>query len=182
MSSQQPPDAENPGDVHPADLDALLQAIGGALPSSLDDIEEPTAAELAEMESQEDLEDDLPLLPLAVLEPRAVQPKPDLVSLESLDEADLDEPALDDELDPVPAAIAASDEPPSNYIDVDLDESALDDGGYELDDDDVDFASEDADSSYHKLYGDDDVIIPSFREGEFAIEEDADSAYYDDLR
>ena len=61
-----------------------------------------------------------------------------------------------------------------DFIDVDIDDDELEDEGYDLDDDDY--------GNYRDLYGDDDSIIPSFREGEFAEEEENDTAYYDDLR
>ena len=61
-----------------------------------------------------------------------------------------------------------------DYIDVELEDDELEDEGYHLDDEDI--------NSYHDLYGDDDTIIPSFREGEFAEEEDGDTDYYNELR
>ena len=141
---------------------------------SLDDIEEPSAEDLAELE--DGLIDELALEtdPLAMLAAALETPieKPELVSLESLDELD-DEDEMDDELDDEDDF---SDPPADSYIDMDIDSADLNDEGYDLDDgDDI--------SDYHDLYGEDDSIIPSFREDELDDDDsEGSAAYYDDLR
>ena len=163
-------------DAGPSDGDneneasALMDLIMSDLASSLDDIEEPSPEELAELESEFELEAESPLALLSALTVEKHE-EPELVSLESLDDVDeideLDDEQLDDEDDLVMA---------DNYIDMDIDDDELNDEGYDLDDgDDI--------SDYHDLYGADDTIIPSFREGELDDDDDeGGAAFYDDLR
>ena len=99
--------------------------------------------------------------------------EPELVSFEGLDDADAPE-ELEAEDDEVDELLEDVEDLIEDYVDVDLEDDELEDEGYDLDDDDI--------GSYRDLYGEDDTIIPSFREGEFAEEEDGDSAYYDDMR
>ncbi len=173
---------EEPGTDPPdqrAEEDSIMPslmglAMGDAL-ADLDDIEEPSAAELAALDAM--AAEDTPLeLPEAIQPPLSMLntlEKPELVSLEGLDddddiekietiEEDLleEDDLLEDLLD--------------NYADQDLDDDDIEDEGYDLDDDDIDH--------YQDLYGDDGDIIPSFREGETDDEDESDIAYYDDLR
>lgn len=158
----------------PSILDLLMR---GAQ-TNLDSMEEPTAADLAALDALEDptdfdaaLDGALELQPALTL--LAEPEEPELVSLESLDDVDdSDSPAED--LDDVEELLEDVESLIEDYIDIDLEDDDLDDEGYDLDDEDI--------SSYHDLYGDDDAIIPSFREGEFAEEEEGDAEYYDDLR
>jgi len=99
--------------------------------------------------------------------------EPEVLSLETLDDVD-EAQAGEDELDDVEELLEDVETLIDDYIDVDLDDDELEDEGYHLDDEDI--------NSYHDLYGDDDAIIPSFREGEFAEEEDGDTDYYNELR
>ena len=162
-----PPDGEDEIEVS-APMDLIISDLA----SSLDDIEEPSPEELAELEAEEVLEAE-PLALLAALnEPLE---KPELVSLESLDEIDeLDELDDDEELDEEDGFI---DPPIDSYIDIDMDDGGdLNDEGYDLDDD-----AEIAD--YQDLYGEDDGVVPSFREGELDDDDDeGGAAFYDDLR
>ena len=167
-----PPDGEDEIEVS-APMDLIISDLA----SSLDDIEEPSPEELAELDdfvAEAALEAE-PLALLAALnEPLE---KPELVSLESLDEIDeLDEldDDLDEELDEEDSFI---DPPIDSYIDIDLDgDGDLNDEGYDLDDD-----AEIAD--YQDLYGEDDGVVPSFREGELDDDDDeGGAAFYDDLR
>jgi len=146
--------------------------------AKLDDIEEPTAADLAAMDNLDELPDiDAPLDAAVDLQPALAllaQPEePEVLSLETLDDAAVvavNADGLEDVeelLDDVETLI-------DDYIDVELDDDELVDEGYNLDDDDI--------SSYHDLYGADDTIVHSFREGEFAEEEDGDTDYYNELR
>lgn len=156
-------------------MSAFLDMLKRGANTRLDDIEEPTAADLAAMDELEDLpEIEAPLAeaaaspsPLALL---AQVEEPELLSLERLDDAEEN----GDELDEVEELLDDVETLIEDYVDIDLDDDELDDEGYDLDDDDI--------SSYHDLYGDDDAIIPSFREGEFAEEEDGDTDYYNELR
>ena len=177
MSGNPPAAAGREGDPEDRMLSAIFEMMRGA-DAGLDDMEEPTAADLAAMEDLDDLpEIETPLAqaselrpPLAFLAPAE---EPELLSLESLDDADQAD-ADGDDLDDIEALPEDAETSLEDYIDVALDDDELDDEGYDLDDDDID--------SYHDLYGDDDTIIPSFREGEFAEEEDGDTDYYNELR
>jgi len=99
--------------------------------------------------------------------------EPEVLSLETLDDAAVVEVNADG-LEEVEDLLEDVETLIDDYIDVELDDDELVDEGYDLDDDDI--------SSYHDLYGDDDTIVPSFREGEFAEEEDGDTDYYNELR
>ena len=165
-------------DADEGDISSFIKLMMRDAQARLDDIEEPSATELAAIEDFDDLpEVDAPADAAIDLQPAlallAQAEEPEVVSLETLDdvagaEANGDElEEVEDLLDDVETLI-------DDYIDVELDEDELDDEGYDLDDDDI--------SSYHDLYGDDDAIIPSFREGEFAEEEDGDTDYYNELR
>ncbi|MYD09665.1 MAG: hypothetical protein F4X02_06445 [Chloroflexi bacterium] len=166
------PPGENAGDDATSLFDLLFQQASG----KLDHIEEPTAAEL---DALENLDDDFNDADLTLPEPSA-QPalallaefeEPEVLSLEGLDDA---EPDLEAEADEVEDLLDEAESLIEDYIDIDLDDDELDDEGYDLDDDDY--------GSYSDLYGDDDTIIPSFREGEFVEEEDGDTDYYNELR
>ncbi len=147
--------------------------------SSLDDIAEPTMEELAALDAGELLDDlpaDIPLdMPLDEAPPLSLlaeMQEPELLSLESLDDAE-DSAALDD-FDDADGELR-DDADSLSYLDIDLDDDELDDDdGYDMDEDEVE--------SYQDLYGADDAIIPSFREGEFAEDEDGDTDYYNELR
>ncbi len=174
----------NSGDAAPADGEAgaassLLDLfLSQARNSDLESIEEPT---LDDLEAMGDL-DDLDEIAAPVNEPTALEAalaafaeaeEPELVSFEGLDDADATE-ELETEHDDVDELLEDVEGLIEDYVDVDLEDDELEDEGYDLDDDYI--------GSYRDLYGEDDTIIPSFREGEFAEEEDGDSAYYDDLR
>ena len=154
-------------------IDRLLQQASG----KLDNIEEPTAAELEALENLEDelLADDGNLLeavdPQPALALLAEIDEPELVSLEGLDD---DESVIEADGDEVEELLDEAESLIEDYIDVELEDDELEDEGYDLDDDDV--------GSYSDLYGEDDTIIPSFREGEFVEEEDGDTDYYNELR
>ncbi len=150
----------------------LLDLLMADALADLDDIEEPSAAELAAMGELE--AEDEPLEP-----PEAKQPplallntleEPEMVSLEGLDDAEvlesIDEESLEED-DPLDDLL-------ENYADIDVDDDELEDEGYDLDDDDIE--------NYQDLYGEDGDIIPSFREGETDDEDESNIAYYDDLR
>lgn len=186
LSGATPSDNDRDAASQDPGMSALLAALdlrgsGG----ELDHIEEPTAEELAaidELDPLGDMADLEDIAPKAKSGPPAANPllalfaeldEPELVSLESLDDAEADE-ALADEIDDVEELLEDVDSLIDDYVDLDLEDDDLQDDGYDLDDDD--------DSSYHDLYGDDDTIIPSFREGEFAEEEDGDTDYYNELR
>lgn len=165
-----PPDGEDEIEAS-APMDLMMSGLA----SSLDDIEEPSPEELAELDDfvAEAAREAEPLALLAALnEPFE---KPELVSLESLDELDDDELDDDDEIDEEDSFI---DPPIDSYIDIDIDMDGddLNDEGYDLDDD-----AEIAD--YQDLYGEDDSVVPSFREGELDDDDDeGGGAFYDDLR
>jgi hypothetical protein len=167
---------------------SLIDMMMRDLRVDLEDLEGPSAEELAALDQLEDPTDDdlaalddLGPMPLSLdLAPSAAIPtaapaaesEPEIVSLERLDDADVDadldeEPADDDDF---------LDELLDDYIDIELEDDELDDEGYDLDDEEFD--------NYHDLYGEDDSIIPSFREGEALDEDDDDGdvAFYDDLR
>lgn len=154
-------------------IDMLLQQARG----KLDHIEEPTAAELDALENLDGelAEADETLPKAAQAQPAlallAELEEPELLSFEGLDDA---EPLIKAEGDEVEDSLDETESLIEDYIDVELDDDELDDEGYDLDDDDV--------GSYNDLYGDDDTIIPSFREGEFVEEEDGDTDYYNELR
>lgn len=169
------PEAGAAGDADDKMMSAFFDMIKRGAEAGLEDIEEPTAADLAAMEDLDDLPD-FPQPPAEAVDlsaPLDLLPpveEPELLSLESLDDGDENGGDLDDVdelLDDVDSLI-------EDYVDIDLDDDELDDEGYDLEDDDI--------SSYRDLYGDDDAIIPSFREGEFAEEEDGDTDYYNELR
>ena len=167
------PPGENASDESTSLIDMLLQQARG----KLDHIEEPTEAELDALEHMEDeLENDVESLAedtdaqpaLALL---AELEEPEVLSLESLDDA---EPIIEADGDEVEDLLDEAESLIEDYIDIDLDDDELDDEGYDLDDEEF--------GSYSDLYGDDDTIIPSFREGEFVEEEDGDTDYYNELR
>ena len=190
-SSLAPPanDGEPPTEKPAADAAALIEQMLRQTSSNLDHIEEPTAAELDAIVANGELGELDPLDDMAVtalLDAPAAAPRlnpalallaeieePELVSLESLDDA---EPLaeLDDEIDDVEELLDDVESLIEDYVDQDLDDDELEDEGYDVDEDDF--------GSYRDLYGDDDAIIPSFREGEFAEEDEADTEYYNDMR
>lgn len=169
----------SPGkDAEDSEISSLIDKMMRSAQAKLDDIEEPTAAELAAMDDLDDLPEIMPPLDAAVdLQPAlallAAAEEPEVVSLETLDEIGEAE-ATSDDLEEVEELLEDAESLIDDYIDVELDDEELDDEGYALDDDDI--------RSYHDLYGDDDTIIPSFREGEFAEEEDGDTDYFNELR
>ncbi len=173
-----PAEAGPDKDAVDSNISAFLDMMMRGRQAKLEDIEEPTSAELAAMDDLDDLPDSLPPLASAIdLQPAlallAEAEEPELVSLETLDDvADADANA--DDLEEADELLDDMDSLIDNYIDVELDDDELDDEGYDLDDDDI--------NSYRDLYGDDDAIIPSFREGEFADEDDGDTDYYNELR
>ena len=164
-----------PGDKAENEAVSLIDLMMRRARNDLDEIQEPTLADLVEL-------DDLVQIDEPPAEPTGLQPalallaeldEPELVSLESLDDA---EPlaALDEDADEVEEFLGDVESLIEDYVDIDLDDEELEDEGYDLDDDD--------DGSYRDLYGDDDTIVPSFREGEFVEEDEGDTAYYDDMR
>lgn len=163
-----PPNHEPPGK-------SLLDLLQVGANTNLDDIGEPSAEELAALDNEGlddsllEQTDDLPQFALSLL---AELDKPELVSLEGLDDAD--EAELDDGQDAAGDLLDEDESLVEDFVDIELDDAELVDEGYDLDDEDIE--------SYHDLYGEDDAIIPSFREGGFAEEDDGDSAYYDELR
>ena len=171
------PPGENASDETTSWIDALLQQASG----KLDHIEEPTAAELDALEHMEgELADELVGDVEALAAADQAQPalallaeleEPEVLSLERLDDA---EPVIEAEGDEVEGLWDEAESLIEDYLDIDLDDDELDDEGYDLDDEDF--------SNYSDLYGDDDTIIPSFREGEFVEEEDGDTDYYNELR
>ena len=171
------PAGDNASDDNTSLIDMLLQ-LGR---DKLDHIEGPTAAELDALENldgdlADPLIDDIETLPEAAdaqpaLALLAELEEPELLSLEGLDDA---EPDVEAEGDEVEDLLGEAESLIEDYIDIDLDDDELDDEGYDLDDEEF--------SSYSDLYGDDDTIIPSFREGEFVEEEDGDTDYYNELR
>lgn len=167
------PPGENASDDKTSLIDMLLQQTRG----KLDHIEEPTAAELDALERMEDeLADDVETLTEAAdaqpaLALLAELEEPELLSLEGLDDA---EPVIEADGDEVEDLLDEAESLIEDYIDIDLDDDELDDEGYDLDEEEF--------GSYSDLYGDDDTIIPSFREGEFVEEEDGDTDYYNELR
>ena len=150
----------------------LLDLLMADALADLDDIEEPSAAELAALVDL--AAEDEPLEPPEANQPPLVllgtQEEPEMVSLEGLDDAEVLE-SIDEELqeedDPLDDLL-------DNYADIDLDDDELEDEGYDLDDDDIE--------NHQDLYGEDGDIIPSFREGETDDEDESGIAYYDDLR
>ena len=178
-------EAKPPAEEAGADTASLFDLLFQNAPADLDQIAEPTAEDLAAIDELETLDDIADLDETALdtaLPPPALNPalallaeieEPELVSLESLDDAD-ELPELEEDLEEVEELLEDAENLIEDYVELDLDEDDLEDEGYDLDDDDY--------SSYRDLYGDDDAIIPSFREGEFAEEDEGDTAYYDDLR
>lgn len=180
MSGDRPkPGAARPdGGAEDNGIAALIELMMRDAQASLDDIAEPTAADLAAMDAMDDLGDVEPARDEAVeLAPAlallAEAEEPEVLSLETLDDVEEAE-ATEDELEEVEDLLDEAGPLIEDYIDADLDDDELDDEGYDLDDDDID--------SYRDLYDDDDTIVPSFREGEFAEEEDGDTDYYNELR
>lgn len=177
MSSQPPLPIAPPNSEPPSQ--SLLDLLGVGASVHLDDIGEPSAEELAALDN-EGLGDSLLVqtddLPQSALSLLAELDKPELVSLEGLDEAldETDDAELDDEGDAAGDLLDDAEGLVEDFVDIDLDDAELADEGYDLDDEDIE--------SYYDLYGEDDAIIPSFREGEFAEEDDGDSAYYDEMR
>ncbi len=151
----------------------LLELMMGDALADLDDIEEPSADELAALDEME-AEDESYELPEAIQQPPPsllnTLEEPEMVSLEGLDDADDIETTEEDLLEEDDLL----DDLLDNYADLDLDDDELEDEGYDLDDDDIDH--------YQDLYGEDGDIIPSFREGETDDGDESDIAYYDDLR
>ncbi len=165
-------------DAEDSKISSFINMMMSGAQAKLDDIEEPTAAELAAIDDRDDLpEIERPSEAAIDLQPAlallAEAEEPEVVSLETLDDVDEAE-ANGEDLEEVEELLEDVETLIDDYIDIDLDDDALDDEGYDLDDEDID--------SYHDLYGDDDTIIPSFREGEFAEEEDGDTDYYNELR
>ena len=155
-------------------MDLIMSDLGDSL-SGLDDIEEPSPEDLAKLDDdfadEFELETEPTLAMLSALEKEALE-EPELVSLEGLDELDETDELDDEQLDEVDDFL---DHAADSYIDMDFDDDELDDEGYDLDDaDEID--------DYHDLYGDDDSIIPSFREGDLDDEDESGAAFYDDLR
>ena len=163
-----PPDNEPPGK-------SLLDLLRADANTNLDDIGEPSAEELAALDNEElddsllEQTEDFHQTARSLL---ADYFKPELVSLEGLDDAD--EAELTDEQDAAGDLLDEDESLVEDFVDIELDDAELADEGYDLDDEDIE--------SYYDLYGEDDAIIPSFREGEFVEEDDGDSAYYDELR
>ncbi len=179
-------DAQPPAEEKGMEAASLIDLLMRQAPTNLDDIEGPTAEELDALDELDDLDALVALDDVALETPAAQSPaaspalsllaeleEPELVSLEGLDdEAPTAAPEDDlDDFDDLPDDVESLIE---DYIDLDLEDDELEDEGYDLDDDDF--------NSYRDLYGDDDAIVPSFREGEFAEEEDGDTDYYNELR
>ncbi|MCY4020962.1 MAG: hypothetical protein OXG39_16235 [Chloroflexi bacterium] len=165
----EPPDKRRDED---AIASTLLDLMMGNAFADLDDIEEPSAAELAAMDEMDAEEKPLEL-PEAIQSPLSLlntPEEPEMVSLEGLDDADDIETVEEDLLEEDDLL----DDLLDNYADLELDDDELEDEGYDLDDDDIDH--------YQDLYGEDGDIIPSFREGETDDEDESDIAFYDDLR
>ncbi len=158
-----------------AKIASLIDMMMRGAQAKLDDIDEPTPADLAALEDIDELpEIEAPPAAAIDLGSLLAEPEePELVSLETLDDID-EAPASADDLDDIEELLEDVETLIEDYIDVELEDDELEDEGYDLDDEDI--------SSYHDLYGDDDTIIPSFREGEFAEEEDGDTDYYNELR
>ena len=176
-----PGDVDPPDKASPPETPSIIDLLMSQVSVELDDIKESTLDELAALDELDDLDDldasdDLagePLPMAAALSPLAQVEEPELVSFESLDNAE--EPdTIGEDSDEVEDLLEDVEDLIEDYIDIDLDDDELLDEGYDLDDDDV--------GSYRDLYGEDDTIIPSFREGDYAEEEESESAYYDDLR
>ncbi len=173
-----PDDAGANSDAEDINISSFIDMMMRDAQAKLDDIQEPTPAELAAMGDLGDLPDiEAPLDAAIDLQPAlallAPAEEPEVVSLETLDDVD-EAGANGDDLEEVEELLDDVESLIDDYIDEDLDDDDLADEGYDLDDDDI--------NSYHDLYGDDDAIIPSFREGEFADEEDGDTDYYNELR
>ena len=172
----------------------LLDMLLGGGQTDLDDIAEPSAEELAALDDEGlddeigDLDDigaladlasltnlDETALPANALAILKEMEEPELVSLEGLDDSDATESEPLDAADELPEEDVA---PLDEFVDVDveLDDEELADDGYDLDVEEVE--------SYRDLYGDDDAIIPSFREGGFMDDDDddGDSEYFDEMR
>ena len=155
--------------------DSLLDLMLRDALTSLDDIPEPTAEELAALDAMEG-DDALGPLPSAPMPAPAPKPTPQMEEPKflSLERLDL-QTATDDEDEDLLGEDDFLDELVEEFDDVDADDEGASGGGYDLDDDDIEH--------YQDLYGEDGDIIPSFREGE--IEEDDDEAtgaFYHGLR
>ncbi len=154
---------------------SLLDMMMRELKTDLEDIEGPSAADLEALDELDDSEVPLniPLRPPVAPSLLPTLEEPEVVSLERLDDVEdisvldtLDEEILEED--------DFLDELLEDYIDIGLDDDDLDDEGYDLDDDDI--------VHFQDLYGKDDSIIPSFREGELDDEDESGIAFYDDLR
>ena len=176
--SGNPPGAANAGpdrDAEDANIASLIDMMMRGAQAKMDDVEEPTPADLAALEDLDDLPE-IEAPPEAAIDLGSLlaeTEEPEVVSLETLDDVD-EAQASPEDLDEVDELLDDVETLIEDYIDVELDDDELEDEGYDLDDEDI--------NSYHDLYGDDDTIIPSFREGEFAEEEDGDTDYYNELR
>ncbi len=173
-------DGDSPGDIASDDKTSLIEMLLQQARGKLDHIKEPTAAELDALENLDDELDDIDIDMPDAPQAAEAQPalallaeleEPELVSLEGLDDAEPDSEAEGDEVDDL---LDEAESLIEDYVDIELDDDDLDDEGYDLDDDEF--------GSYSDLYGADDTIIPSFREGEFVEEEDGDTDYYNELR
>jgi len=154
-------------------VSSLMDLVTGGLgdvPANLDDMEGPSPEDLAALDA---LEDGAELEAVPALSLLSALDEPELVSLEGLDDAniddmdDMDDEPFDDDDDFIDSLI-------ENYLDLDDDEP--DDQGYDLKDEDDEI------TDYHDLYGDDDSIIPSFREEDSDDEDDSGAAFYNNLR
>ena len=167
--SGKPPSLGDAGpdkDAEDSKISSFINMMIRGAQAKLDDIEEPTPAELAAMDDLDDLpeietppEAAIDLQPALAL--RAQAEEPEVVSLETLDDV-AETAANGDDLEEVEELLEDVETLIDDYIDIDLDDDEID--------------------NYHDLYGDDDTIVPSFREGEFAEEEDGDTDYYNELR
>ena len=169
MSFDPPRKADSTADAD-SPFAQLLGMLGQGDLEDLDDIPEPTAEELAALEATDDATDDLveaiAIAPIPALTLLEDPEPPELLRLETLDDVveDEDLDSLDD-------------------VDDLLDEDDLLDFDDEDEDDlDEDFDLDDDKLSYSDLYDDDDTVMPSFREGEYAEEEDGDTAFFNDMR
>ena len=176
--SGKPPTPKDPDpreDEQDGAASSLIDMMMRQARANLDEIQEPSSADLEAIDGLDGLSS--PLDASIDLQPAlsllAEIEEPELVSLEGLDDIE-DSAVSGEDLDDVDELLEDVETLIEDHIDIDLDDDDLDDEGYDLDDEDID--------NYQDLYGDDGTIIPSFREGEFAEEEESDTAYYDDLR
>ncbi len=158
---------------------SLLEMMMRELKTDLEAIDGPSAADLEALDELDDNEVPLhiplqpPVAPSQLPKLLPTPEEPEMVSLERLDDVEdisvletLDEEILEED--------DFLDELLEDHIDVGLDDDDLDDEGYDLDDDDI--------VHFQDLYGEDDSIIPSFREGELDDEDESGIAFYNDLR